>query len=209
MINNCYWMHNFIWRNFYYIKFLIEKCYFSTFYLVSKNTKAHFSLKAKLLGFHWTSFLLPENPIDCETYLDYLKDRCQALVKNGNSCGKFLDRLFDNCQGFPFTGGEATCTNNNNDSNNDPILVALPDGTAPALFAIFAAFAAILAFSAFGPTLAGVLGFARRVEENQRKTVDWLSTNIIPQTLDYREPYVNSDYYYDYNYLSPKSIYRD
>lgn len=59
MINNCYFMHNFIWRNFYYIKFLIEKCSFSTFYLVSKNTKAHFSLKAKLLGFHWTSFWMP------------------------------------------------------------------------------------------------------------------------------------------------------
>ena len=59
MINNCYLMHNFIWRNFYYIKFLIEKCSFSTFYWVSKNTKAHFSQKAKLLGFHWTSFWIP------------------------------------------------------------------------------------------------------------------------------------------------------
>ena len=49
----------FIWRNFFYIKCLIEKCNFSTFYLVSKNTKGHFSQKSKLLGFHWTSFWMP------------------------------------------------------------------------------------------------------------------------------------------------------
>ena len=45
-------MLSFIRRNFYYIKFLIEKCDFSTFYLVSKNTKGHFTQKIKLLGFH-------------------------------------------------------------------------------------------------------------------------------------------------------------
>ena len=44
MKSNCYVMHNFIWRKITYYK--------STFYLVSKNTKDHFSQKARVLGFH-------------------------------------------------------------------------------------------------------------------------------------------------------------